>query len=45
MKKLSFFHTPFVYFSLSLCNYRLLNCGARRADLRPYFNRLSDDFP
>ena len=26
-------------------NYLLENCGARRAALRPYFNRLSDDFP
>ena len=26
-------------------NQRLLNWGARRAALRPYFNRLSDDFP
>ncbi len=25
--------------------YRFENCGARRAALRPYFNRLSDDFP
>ena len=25
--------------------YLLENCGARRAALRPYFNRLSDDFP
>ena len=24
---------------------RLLNCGARLAACRPYFNRLSDDFP
>ena len=24
---------------------RLENCGARRAAFRPYFNRLSDDFP
>ncbi len=26
-------------------DYRLENCGALRAALRPYFNRLSDDFP
>lgn len=26
-------------------DYRLENWGARRAALRPYFNRLSDDFP
>lgn len=26
-------------------NQRLENWGARRAALRPYFNRLSDDFP
>jgi len=32
-------------FASSADNQRLLNCGARRAALRPYFNRLSDDFP
>ena len=26
-------------------DYLLENCGARLAALRPYFNRLSDDFP
>ena len=32
-------------FASSADNQRLLNWGARRAALRPYFNRLSDDFP
>lgn len=26
-------------------DYLFENCGARLAALRPYFNRLSDDFP
>ena len=35
----------FVHNRTSRADQRLLNWGARRAALRPYFNRLSDDFP
>ena len=40
---------PFhIYCRMAHCQreyYLFENCGARRAALRPYFNRLSDDFP